>query len=142
MTEYAGFLAELYCDMNGGTVYTKIAQVRDISGPGAERESLDASHRDSPGYWRKHIKGFKDGGELTFDVVFDPDSATHGTASTGIWGDLDDDVTMPTWRLVLSTAGTISFSGFVQSIEPSDPMDEVQMMDVTIKVNGKPALTH
>ena len=143
MAEFAGFLATLSADMAGGSSYAAIGQVRDIGGPSIERESIDTSHRTTTGYWRTFVKGFKAGGEVTFNIVFDPDLASHGTvAATGLFADLNNDTTIPTWRLAFATAGTISFAGFVQNFEPSNAMDDAQLADVTIKINGKPTLTH
>jgi predicted secreted protein len=140
--EFAGFLATLKGDMAGGSTYVAIAQVRDISGPSIERESIDVSHRDTTNNWRKFKKGFKNGGEVTFDIVFDPDVATHGSGATGLWSDLLDDTTIHTWQLDFAGAGTASFAGFVQNYEPENPFDDAQMASLTIKVDGEPALTH
>lgn len=142
MTEYAGFLATISVDIAGGSTYATVGQVRDISGPSIERESIDASHRGTSGYWRKFIKGFKNGGEVTFNIVWDPDLTGHGSASTGMFADLSNDTTIPNWRIAFAPAGTIAFAGFIQNFEPSTPMDDVQLVDITVKVNGQPALTH
>jgi hypothetical protein len=54
-----------------------IGQVRDISGPGMVEDSVDVTTRENSD--RVYIPGLRDGGELTFDVIYDPNLATHIT---------------------------------------------------------------
>ena len=139
MSKYEGSGVTLSWAYNGGTVYTEIAQVRDISGPSYSRETVDSTTRDDANYWNTFIKGWKDGGELSFDVVFDSALATHGTAATGLLGDIDNDGTvLPKWRLTFPNNDTCTFDGLVSGYEFNYAMNEPISADLTVKVAGKP----
>ena len=73
---YAGFPAYLQVD-NGG--YTTVAAVRDIAGPAMALNAIDASSRDSAD--KVFVAGLVDGGEMTFDIIYDPDTATHAAGA-------------------------------------------------------------
>lgn len=136
MAKNAGHQVMLFADMAGGTVYTEIGQVMDISGPGMTRDSIEVTTRDSVGLWNEFIKGFKDGGELTFGLVLDTSLATHGTAATGLLSDFADDTTIPAWELTLPQSRKFNFDGFLTSYQPTEPMKDALTADITVKVTA------
>jgi predicted secreted protein len=138
MTKYQGFLVTLQADFAGGTALTTIGQVRDISGPEISRGEIEVTTRDSTEYWQEFLKGFKNGGNITFDVVLDTALATHGTAATGLLRDLQNESTIPAWRLNFPGSKTCSFDGFVTAYPPAAPMTDAYTAGITVKVTGKP----
>jgi predicted secreted protein len=136
----AGHDVTLGIDMAGGTSYTEIGQIIDLSGPSIERNPIDVTTRDSTSNYREFIKGFKDAGELTFGVVLSLALATHGTAATGLLSDFSDDVTIPTCQFAFPN-GTITIDAFVTGAEMSEPLDDALTMDVTLKASGVPTIT-
>lgn len=141
MSKYAGDSVTLKWDPAGGTAYTTIGQIRDLGGPGIERTAIDVTTRDSPNWWNEFIKGFKEGGEFSAGLVFDPDLASHGTASTGLMSDFNTDTstTLPQFRMEFpGTSNFIIWKGFVTGFEPDEPHDDYLAADVTIKLSGKP----
>jgi hypothetical protein len=137
MAKYEGGQVTLEWDSAGGTAWTTVGQVGDISGPSVERTAIDATTRDTtPAYWREFIRGYKDGGELTFTIMYDPSLATHGTAS-GILGDFDENgTTIPAWRLGFPDATYCTFDGFLTGSEIGSAIDEALTSDVTVKITG------
>lgn len=140
MTKHVGMLADLYWDPAGGTAWgSAISQVRDISGPSFSRNAIDVTTRDqTDDYWMEYLKGLKDGGELTFDLAFDP--AVHGTASSGLLSDFEENTTIPEWRLVFPDSTEWTFPGFLTAFEPAEPLDDVLGASLTVKISGKPTL--
>jgi hypothetical protein len=69
---YAGFPAVLQVDNSG---YTSIAGIRDIAGPALALNPIDVSTRDATP--KGFVAGMLDPGEVTFDIVYDPDDSTH-----------------------------------------------------------------
>ena len=134
MANYSGFAAVLQTTIS--SVLTNIAGVRDISGPSMSMDTIDASSRDS--LWKTYVAGQVDGGEITFDIVYDPDAATHlaGTAG-GLVKDLMSQ-TLQVFKIKFSdvSPATASFSGFVTKFTPKTPFNGLQSADVTIKVSG------
>lgn len=124
----------------GPEVFTTIAEVQDIGGPGMETGTIDVTHQTSPGAVREFIAGLMDGGEVTFSVNWLPGDATHD-ASTGliaaqlaraiksfkiVWAQFTPD------ELCL-------FDGLVTRVSPTSPVDGKLSADVTIKVSGLPS---
>lgn len=140
MAKNAGHEVTLQWDAAGGTVFATIGQIIDITGPSIERNPIDVTTRDSASYYREFIKGFKDLGELTFNVVFDGDLASHGTAAAGLLSDFADDDTIPAWRMQFP-GGTILFDGFLTGAEMAEPLDDALTADVTAKLTGAPTFT-
>ena len=75
-------------DSPGAGTYTKIAEVSSINGPSFSMDTVDATNMDSTNRWREFIAGLKDGGEVSFDVNWDPAAATH-SITTGLLQDFN-----------------------------------------------------
>lgn len=127
-------------DGGGPEVFTTVAEVTDISGPGLSLDTVDVTSHDSTDAWREFIATLKDAGEVTFDINYVPTNATHG-ATTGLLKALDMR-TKKNWRLVFPDTGatTWNFSGFVTGFEPGEPVDDALTASVTIKLTGEPTL--
>jgi len=144
--------ADLGVDFAGGTSYGDIAQIRDVSGPGVSRESIEipVDHDMTGGTWQQKFAGVPTPGQLTFSLNWDPNQAMHaGSTATGLWGSFNaayNGTSLPRWRWrnIKLTGGTATFvfRGFVQEFTPN--MGDVQgafSADVTVEVSGKPTLT-
>ena len=53
-------------------VFTTLAEVTNITPPKMSRDTVDATHEESPGAWREFIAGLKDGGDVSLDLNFIP----------------------------------------------------------------------
>lgn len=136
----AGHDVTLSIDLTGGTSYTEIGQIVDLSGPSIERNPIDVTSRDSTSNYREFIKGFKDAGELTFNVILSLSLATHGTAANGLLSDLADDTTIPECQFAFPN-GTIVIDAFVTGYEMAEPLDDALTADITLKATGVPTIT-
>ena len=139
MTKYAGFLTTIEWDPAGGTAFTVVGQVMDINGPELSRGEIEVTTRDSPNYWEEYIKGFKSGGEITFDVVLDLALATHGTAATGMLSDLQNDSAIPAWRVNFPNSKTWTIDGFITGFPPASPLKDAITSGITVRTTGEPA---
>lgn len=54
-----------------------IHAVADISGPEVSIDTIDVTTHDSPDKFNEFVPGMADGGEVTFDLMFDPLSSGH-----------------------------------------------------------------
>src|SRR5690606_8787721 len=98
-------------------VFVAIGEVTDITGPEMERETIDVTSHDSPDGYREHIGGLKDGGEVSFEVNYDPD--LHNILE----GDFAD--SQPRnykIQLPATPGGAWVFGGFITSMNLSFPM--------------------
>ena len=132
--KYSEFAAKLQISISA--VYTDIAGVRDISGPSMSQDTIEASSRDNN--WKEFVGGQVDGGEITFDIVYDPDTPTHlaGTAG-GLVKDLIAG-TMQAFKLKFAdtSPATATFSALVTKFTPKTPYNGLQSADVTLKISG------
>lgn len=135
----SGYGTLLQIDDGAGN-YTTVAEVKDITGPGYEADTIEATNHSSSGAWREWLSGLLDGGEVTFDVNYLPGNATHDESASGLFGLLLNR-TRRNFRLVWPVTPTerVTFLGIVTGFEPSAPVDDVLTASVTVKVTGSPS---
>lgn len=135
MTKYAAF----------GTLFkrgsTAIAYVTNVSGPGLSADTEDVTSHDSTAAWEEHVATILRSGEVTLDLEYDPNAATHKNASGGLLYDLASR-TAQTFSIVFPSSGTVtwSFSAIVTGFEPSAPHDGALTATVKLKLTGQPTL--
>ena len=124
--------------------FTSVAQVLSISGPSISRETIDTTDADATNDWRTFIASYIDGGEITLEINYDPDTATHETTA-GILEDFGDAIaTDPTnYELEFPTSPVtkFQFAASVTGFETSAPHDGVLTASVTYKVMAAVTLT-
>lgn len=139
MAKYTGLPVTLATEI--ASVYTTIAQVRDITGPNLSTDVIETTSRDNANAYKSFLAGLRDGGEVTFDIVYDPDLTTHSASSAGGLVKLQQDGTLNNFKLTFpdsAPATTVTFAGIVTAFNPKSPMNDALAADVTIKVSGKP----
>ena len=149
MTEYAGYRVLLKRLTTPPSTYTAMAQVGDISGPSIESEQIEVSHRadgDPVNMWRRYVAGMKDGGEVTFTLIFDPDDPTHDpTLSTSLYA-VAASGEPEGFRLDYPGQGTdrtfADFSAYVTNMDFDAPLEEGLTAEVTLKVSGPVTWAH
>lgn len=130
--KYAAFGAKLQYLVS--TTWTDIGGMRDLGGPGTTGETTDVTCHSSPGRARQFVKTLIDNGEISFDLVFDPED-------TGGQADLEAQSVLPTakdYRVVFNTANakTWQMSCYVTNFETNQPVEGEISASVTLKVNG------
>lgn len=115
-------------------VFTTVAEVTSITPPSLARDSIDASHEESPEGWREFIGGMKDGGEVSLELNFVPGSATTILLMAEI------EAAAGNKQIVFTTGEIFSFKALCTAFEPDAPLDDKMVASVTYKVSGKPTL--
>jgi len=117
-----------------GTV--AIADVVSINGPGMTRDTVDVTTLGSPGGYREFITGLRDGGTLTFDVLFSK------TGYQALKTDFENDEA-ETYSIELpdDDSTIIGFDGLVTDFPVSIPLDDKVSVSVTIKITGNISVT-
>jgi predicted secreted protein len=115
--------------------------VSDLSGPTKARDAIEVTAHDSPNQYREFVKGLKDGGEVSLTLNYDPGALTHQHL------DADFEEDNPRFYRIVVLPGeanewTWEFSGIITKLEDSFPIDDRMERAVTLKVTGKPTLTH
>jgi len=123
----------------GETSPVTVAQLTSISGLELSADTIDVTTLDSDGGYREFIGGFKDGGEVSIEGIFDP---TTGKGQKELYdlfesGDVEDFVIeFPT-----NIGASWQFKGVVTGISTSASLEDPLSFSATIKVSGKPTLT-
>lgn len=96
---------------------------------------------DSTGGWEEVVGTILRSGEVTLDIVYDPNLATHKNAAGGLLADLVSRAsTAFTIRFPSTAAVDWVFNAFVTGFEPSMPHDGALTASVTMKLTGQPTL--
>lgn len=147
--EYSGYKVIIAREIAAtpGT-YGVFAQVRDIDGPAGSADQIETTHRDVQ--FRKYQAGMRDGGEVSFDIVFDSDLAGHDpTVATSVYKDWElgrmanYKITFP-GELATTTEDTTTciFAAFTSNFAFSAPMEDALTASLTLKINGALTWAH
>lgn len=128
----------LFASGNGAApeVFTTLAEVTNITPPGWARDTVDASHEQSPGAHREFIAGLADAGEVTLDINYVPGNSASAAleaekALTGSSAAINRRITFPDGSYMI-------FVGILTGFEPDAPIDDKMSASVTFKVSGIP----
>lgn len=113
---------------------TVIAEVLSVQGPGYSRDTVEATHTESPSNFKEYISGLADAGEVTLSLHFLSDATQEQLLTDlGSMTSVSYNIVFPT-----PTAKTCTFSAFITAWEPSAPHDDKMTLAVTLKITGKP----
>ncbi len=123
-------------DGGGPEVFTTIGEATNITGPELERDTIDVTSHDSPNRFREYVGGLVDGGEVGFEVNWDP--AIHNVLKADFQDPLPRN-----YRIVLPTppGGTWTFPGFITGMGHEYPHDDKMSAEFTFKISGEPVFT-
>lgn len=120
--------------------FTTIASVHDISGPNLAMRTAEITNHSSTGGWAEHVGTVLEGGQITFDIGYDPTAGTHD-ATSGLINDMENR-TERNFQLVFpdGSSTTWSFAALVTGFAPQAPVDGELRASVTLLVTGQPTL--
>jgi predicted secreted protein len=121
-----------------GETLGAVAYIQSISGPGLALDTEDVTTHDSANAWEEMVATILRSGELSLDIVYDPNAATHA-ASAGLSGLLDDRIQVG-FSVVFPGSVTWAFAAYVAGFEPSAPHDGALTAAVKLKLTGAPIL--
>lgn len=115
------------------TVFTTIAQVLGLDGPGAEVETYDATALDSGVGKEKKPTGYVEGGEVSGDLLFDPVLVTHQALT-----DLLTTPAVKAWKEIFADAAptTWPFNGILKTFSPTVDMADGLKASFSIELDG------
>lgn len=116
----------------GGSSYTELGGVRNISGPKAKVTSSDATKLRSTAATREKTPGFIDEGQCSMELVFDSATIVILRGFLRV---------IKQWKIVfndsLGTAGTTQvFVGFITELGTEVPEDDIITVPITLDVTG------
>lgn len=119
-----------------------IANVSKISGPGLSLDTIDATSHDSTNAWEEVVAGILRSGEVTLDLVYDPNSTTHNYSATGLLGDMVARTAVVLYSLVFPSTPVVTwtFYAFVTGFTPDAPHAGGLTATAKLKLTGQPTL--
>lgn len=118
-------------------VFGAVANVVSINLSGRSVEEVDFTHLASDAGFREFRAGFKDPGELTMTLHYDPSNATHNGAA-GLESKLLSGALF-NWQIDMSGAGfdyILSGTGYVSGGDFTFSGEDPITYDVTIRISG------
>lgn len=114
-------------------VFTTIAEVNDISGPGFALDTIEVTNHDSPEGWEEHIGGILRSGEITYDINYDKESTAH----LGLISDMTGRIKR-NFKITFPDDTEIILTALVTGFEFGAPVEDKLSASVTLKGTGKP----
>lgn len=116
-----------------------VAGLTSIGGLELTADTIDVTALDSEGGYREFIGGFKDGGEVTLEGYFEPDTGKGQKELYDLYesGEVEDFVI----QFPEATGASWQFKGVVTAFGTSADLEDPLAFSATIKVSGKPTLT-
>lgn len=121
-----------------GETLAPIAFISNISGPGLSADTEDVTTHDSAGGWEEHVVTILRTGEVSLDLVYDPQESTHD-ASTGLISRLESRQATG-FEVVFPDTTSWAFAALVTGFEPSAPHDGALTASAKLKITGAPIL--
>lgn len=114
-------------------VFSTIDGARNITGPTFSLETIDVTHHTSASSYRKIVPSFKSGGEVSFDLIYDPAEDEH----EGLLTDFENR-TLRNFQMVLPDSGnmTYGFSAYVSGAEVQAPIDNALVLAMKLGIDG------
>ncbi len=118
-----------------GINWVEIAEIKQITGPGKTRTTIDVTSLDSTGGYNEFIGGFRDGGTVVLAMIFRRD--TYEIMD----GDFESNV-LRNYEIYLpdDEFTSIEFEGLVTELPLEIAPDDAITTNVTIKVSGQPVM--
>lgn len=132
--QYVGYEGSIAVETSPGN-YTDIAQVRDLNGPGLMSDPIDASFRGQ--LYKNYLPGRRDGGDVTFELVWDPGDRSQNNDTGGLLDAIHRGVRV-NFRITFPDTDSTqcTFSAFCTRYEIKSPLDGFLGADITLKING------
>ena len=120
----------------GGTTWTNVAGVANISPPQLERDVVEVEDLDPIDEIKQKLAGLIDAGEVSLTLNFDPANTGHAALEADFYaGDAKQ------YRILLPNSYAWTVSAFVSSWAPSEiSAGEVLQAEATFTLTGKPVL--
>jgi hypothetical protein len=128
MSELSAYEGKLYWDTGAGAVL--IGQVRDIEGPGMTQDMVDVASRDS-GKLTAYLGGLRSSGDVTFEIIYDPDLATQNTLTASLLAGTQGRLFLVLREL---TENGWHSGAQVSSFKPKAPLRDGLSADVTFEM--------
>jgi predicted secreted protein len=125
-------------DTHAGETLGAVAYIQSLSGPGLSLDTEDVTTHDSSSAFEEVVATILRSGELSMDIVYDPNDATHD-ATTGLPAMMEARIPVG-FSMVFPDTTEWAFAAYVTGFEPGAPHDGALTAAVNLKLTGAPIL--
>lgn len=122
-----------------GVNYANVAYIKSIGGPGLALDVEDVTTHDSTDAWEEVVATILRSGEVSLDLVYDPNNSTQSASAGGLIDYAENKKTAYFDVQFVNTYHWL-FPAVVVSFEPDAPVDGALTAACTLKISGKPIL--
>ena len=121
-------------------VFTALAEVIGVGGPGLSMGTVETTHAASTNAWKTYIAGLLEAGEVSVDLAFEPADATQDE-TTGLLSKMKARAAA-NFQIIFPDGNTTTweFPALVTNFEPTEPLEDRATASVTLKITGEPTL--
>lgn len=123
---------------HAGETLSAIAQISNISGPGLALDTADVTTHDSADAFEEVVATIIRTGEISLDLVYDPNEETHD-ATTGLLSRLGA-IEQTGFAITWPDTAVWSFAAYVTGFEPSAAHDGALTATAKLKLTGAPII--
>lgn len=127
-------------DDNSPANYNVVGEQTNVTPPKISGDTHDATHNESPNAAREYIPGLVDGGEVSIEINYVPNSAGITTFMNLLRQVATCRIEFPLFA-GQSVKPKWDFDAILTGFEPSAPVDDKMTATVTFKVTGLPVFT-
>jgi hypothetical protein len=122
-------------DHGTSETFQTVSEVVNIKQTGEKLAMVDCTNMDSTGNYREFKPTLFDAGSFALTLNYLPRDVSQIALQTDY-----DAKTLCNFQIVIPTAagGTWSFAAYIESIGHAYELDKILVMDVSLKVTGKP----
>lgn len=136
---------EIYLDSLDSA--NRIDGIKDITGPNVSRSTIDVTSHSSPNNFKQYLTTRWEGGDISFDLLLDPQDAVHRRLvdKLGSGGAAD---AVDTFIIRFPAApnkakwATWEFEGFLSGLPLNLPVEDAVMASVTLQMTGAPTINN
>lgn len=126
-----GHGAKFEVSTDGGTVYTELGEVFNITPPSDSIDFTEATHLRSPNATKEFLLGLRDPGEASMEMNYIPGSASDLKLIA-----VRDARVAVSLRITYPNGVTAVFTGLMTGYAPTVPNEERMTAAITFKVSG------
>ena len=83
--------------------FVRVGGIRDVDGPSMSADEVETTSNDSPEQWKEMIAGLKDGGDISFDMIYRIDDATQSGQGANSFSSIFDTQRNRHWAIRVPT---------------------------------------
>ena len=129
-----GIGSEVEIGRGATPTWTKLVGVQDITLPTSTADKIDVTHMGSPNYTKQYIRGLKDNGDVTLEIIWAPGSPTD-VLLQGLEDSAGEIIQIR--FTIIGAAAPFIYRGFLSSYGKTAPVQDKLMTEAVFSISEK-----